>query len=77
MNFPKIALKGSPTTIKQLESLGGSNPAKFIGYNNDYSYFIDSMGHIDSKLYCREPPEDYKLISHISELKSKKLFKLL
>ena len=77
MNFPKIALRGSPTTIKQLESLGGCNSAKCKGFNDNNNYFINNMGHITLDFYFKELPEGYKLISHISELKYNKLFKLL
>ena len=76
MNFPKIILKGSQTTIKQLESLGGYNSVGCKGFNPDYYYFINDSGCI---VLGQHPkiPEDYKLISHISELKYNKLFKLL
>ena len=76
MNFPKIALKGSPTTIKQLASLGGYNSAGCKGFHPDYYYFINDSGRIVLGQYLKIP-EGYKLISHISELKSTKLFKLL
>ena len=76
MSFPKIALRGSPTTIKQLESLGGYNSAECKGFNTDYYYFINDSGRIVLGPYLKIP-EGYKLISHISELKYNKLFKLL
>ena len=76
MSFPKITLKGSPTTIKQLETLGGYNSARCKGFNPDYYYFINDSGSIVLGQYL-EIPEGYKLISHISELKYNKLFKLL
>ena len=76
MNFPKIALKGSPTTIKQLASLGGYNSAGCKGFNSDYCYFINDSGNIVLGQHLKIP-EGYKLISHSSELKYNKLFKLL
>ena len=77
MNFPKIALRGSPTTIKQLETLGGYNYQNWLGLSSDYYYFISKNGNIWSDPAYRGVPRGYKLISHISELKSTKLFKLL
>ena len=38
MNFPKIALKGSPTTIKQLETLGEIKANGCIGHNTSFYY---------------------------------------
>ena len=76
MKYPKITLRGSLTTIKQLESLGGYNSAGCKGFNLDYYYFINDSGRIVLGQYLKIP-EGYKLISHISELKSTKLFKLL
>jgi len=79
MNFPKIALRGDSTLeggnkiINKLISLGASNPNDIRGYGSGY-YFIDYYGNIDTEMYL---PIGYKLISHISELKSTKLFKLL
>lgn len=71
MSFPKIALKGSPTTIKQLESLGGYNSAGCKGFNPYYYYFIDYYGNIDTEMYL---PIGYKLVT----LEQKqKLFKLI
>ena len=76
MSFPKIALRGSPTTIKQLESLGGYNSAGCKGLDPDCHYFINDSGRIVLRQYLKIQ-EGYKLISHISELKYNKLFKLL
>lgn len=76
MKYPKIALRGGPTTIKQLASLGGYNSAGCKGFNPDYYYFINDSGRIVLG-QCLKIPEGYKLISHISELKYNKLFKLL
>ena len=76
MNFPKITLKGSQTTIKQLESLGGYNSARCKGFNPDYYYFINDSGRIVLGQHLKIP-EGYKLISNISELEYNKLFKLL
>ena len=78
MKYPKIALRGSPTTIQQLESLGGFNSRECRGENKAYLYWIDDYGYIKMSFTCEKPPPNgYKLISHISELKSNKLFKLL
>lgn len=74
MSFTKIALKGSPTTIKQLETLGEVKSNGTLGRNNSYYYWLDTQGYIYVTKFL---PEGYKLISNISELKSTKLFKLL
>ena len=74
MKYPKIALRGSPTTIKQLETLGEIKVNGTLGRNNSFYYWLDTQGYIHATEFL---PKDYKLISHISELKSNKLFKLL
>ena len=74
MSFPKITLRGSPTTIQQLETLGEIKVNGCIGRNASFYYWLDTQGYICATEFL---PKDYKLISHISELKSNKLFKLL
>ena len=74
MNFPKIALKGSPTTISQLLTINPSAKNGLDGSQIRAYYYLDNVGNVTASF---ELPSGYKLISHISELKSNKLFKLL
>ena len=74
MSFPKIALRGSPTTNRQLLTINPNAKNDFDGRQIKAYYYLDNVGNVAASY---ELPNGYKLISHISELKSTKLFKLL
>ena len=75
MKYPKIALRGSPTTIKQLLTINPSADRNgFDGRAEKAYHYLDNVGNICASYRL---PKGYKLISNISELKYNKLFKLL